>query len=340
VVYALTRVVLLATAFLDGRIRRGGITELLSRWNAGLYLELARRGYPTHPDIHSYYPLGLFPGFPGLIRATTTLTGLSTPWAGALDSVACGAVFVALGTLLARRLWGAERGAGAGLLLAAFPGGFVLGLPFETALALAASAGCLLLLVQRRWVLGGLAAAVATLTSPVTLPLVAACACGVLYPGRRARALLGALLSTGGALTYFFYLWLHAGNFFAWYDMERYWFHQRLGNGLLHAIEHSRQDVLLTGVSLLLGVAGLACLLSLRPFLPVIVYSVAVWGALAFDGALGPTPTFLLSAFTLVLALGARLRGRALELVLGCSVFLLPVVMVLYISLGNHLGQP
>ena len=87
----------------------------------------------------------------------------------ALLNVFAAIAAVVLVGLLARRLYGAEVAGRTMVLFAVFPGSFVLSFAAE-ALLIVLSAACLLFLIDERWLLAGVAAALATATRPTASP--------------------------------------------------------------------------------------------------------------------------------------------------------------------------
>ena len=78
--------------------------------------------------------------------------------------------------VLARRLFDTDVAERAMVLFAVFPGSFVLSYAYAEALLIVLAALCLWFLLDERWLLAGITAALATATRPNGLALVAACA--------------------------------------------------------------------------------------------------------------------------------------------------------------------
>ena len=92
-------------------------------------------------------------------------------------------------------------------LLCLYPGSVVMSWSYSEPLLIVCAAACLLLLDARRWVLAGLAAAIATGTRPNGLALVAVCAVGALIAIRQRREwrALAAALAPTGSIAFFVY---------------------------------------------------------------------------------------------------------------------------------------
>lgn len=144
---------------------------LLGPWqrdDALWYQQIATHGYSRGGPDDAFLPL-----YPGLVRATSVVLGG--------DAVAAGLVVSSLALVVAlvllQRLVGEDLGDAVGwrttLLLALCPSAFFLVAPYSEALFLALSVATFLAARQRRFVLAGLLAALATLTRIQGLALLA-----------------------------------------------------------------------------------------------------------------------------------------------------------------------
>ncbi len=158
-----------------------GILDMLTSWDGQWYYRIVRQGYPRSVPAHITFfqdeaRAAFFPLFPMAVRA--------------VDKVVAGRRRVRRtaaqlprrpGLRLRRRLprrpglrpATAQR---AMVLVALFPGSFVLLFTYSEALLVLLAAGCLVLLHKRIWWAAGLAAALGTATRPNGVALVAACA--------------------------------------------------------------------------------------------------------------------------------------------------------------------
>nr|MBA3906232.1 hypothetical protein [Pseudonocardiales bacterium] len=144
------------------------LVDALQAWDGSWLLAIAQYGYAGVPDDmldaygnHTpYTPLGFFPGYPGLVAATGTLTGGDLVLAGLLVSLVAGVIAAyGLARLGALVPGGSPR---AGLVLvglfAAAPMGVVLSMTYTEAVFCAFAAWSLVGVLRRQWLLAGMAA--------------------------------------------------------------------------------------------------------------------------------------------------------------------------------------
>ncbi|WP_420453724.1 glycosyltransferase family 39 protein [Ilumatobacter sp.] len=179
----------------DGEVAQGAVeimTGVFTQWDGAWYLELARRGYPESvPADITFNQLearaAFFPLFPSAVRVVdAVLPGGDTMAALGLNLV-LGAVSVVLVGLLAARVFDDAVAARAMVLYAVFPGSFVLSFAYSEALFVVLAAACLLFLLDERWLLAGLAAALATATRPNGVAIAVACLVAAIVAIRRRR---------------------------------------------------------------------------------------------------------------------------------------------------------
>lgn len=154
--------------------------DVLTSWDGVWYLRLVRLGYPRMvlPDVnYDRYDAraAFFPAYPGLVRVADKLIPGNSAVAAVVVNFLLGAIVVYLVGLIARELFGLHVAQRTMLLVALFPGSFVLSFAYAEALLLVAAGGCLWCLLKRYWFLAGVLAAVGTATRPNGLALVAAC---------------------------------------------------------------------------------------------------------------------------------------------------------------------
>ena len=110
------------------------------------------------------------------------------------------------------------------LLVALFPGSFVLSMVYSEGLALTFLAFGILALLQRRWLLAGVLGLLASATTPVALAFVVSClwcAYREVPPSRNWRALVAPALAPLGFVGYQVWIWQHTGTLTAWRLTER-----------------------------------------------------------------------------------------------------------------------
>jgi hypothetical protein len=238
----------------------------------------------------------------------------------------------------------ADRGAAdrAALLVAVFPGSFVLSMAYAEALMLALVTACLLALEERRWLLAGVAAALATATRPNALALVPAClwAAGVAIRHRREwRALLAPALAPLGMLAFHGFLWARTGRLDAWNLIQRNGWDERVDLGArnverLAALARWNDPdpgTVLLGFGLAVALVGAWALWRWRPPGALVVYAAAVLGLALIARTLGPRPRFVFTALPLVWALAVWLRGERFRLAVVLSTAGLATLSAMYI---------
>src|SRR5437868_12590708 len=145
--------------------------NVLTSWDSLWYFEVARHGYPHTVPAHVTYfdpeaRAAFFPAFPLLLRVVDRALPGGDVLAGLVANLVLGALFVLLTGVLTRRLYGDRVASRAMVLVALFPGSFVLSFAYSEALMLVLIAGTVLLLLDERWLAAGLVAALATASRP------------------------------------------------------------------------------------------------------------------------------------------------------------------------------
>jgi hypothetical protein len=194
----------------------------LVRWDANFYISLARDGYPPrHPGPNHH--LVFFPLYPLLLRAMR----IDVFWAAFLLSNACA---LAAALLIARlaALRKPADGLRAAVLFLASPGAHFFTYPYSEALFAAALAAALAALRSEKFLIAGVAGAVASATrSPGVAAAVAlfAHAATAVRASVRLRALLGAALALGGIGAFIWWCQVAQGDALAFVHLQA--FHKR-----------------------------------------------------------------------------------------------------------------
>ncbi|MET9257291.1 hypothetical protein [Streptomyces sp. NPDC003717] len=303
-------------------------TLLTARWDSLWYTRVAELGYGyqvrlPNGDVHSN--LAFFPLLPWLERLGAALTPLSA--AGAGFAVALLASLAAAWGIfaVADRVYGRRAGVCAVLVWAVLPVGIVQSMAYSESLFTALAAWSLYAVLTGRWVSAGTLAALAGLTRPVGLAVVAAVwAAGIAAtlndrPGG-ARRLAGMLLAPLGAAGYV--LWVGhrtGGGVLGYLDVQAGWrngFDGGLAFARFVAARFTSVPGALAGVALIVGVALVLWLYAAgvrqRQPLPLLVYSGVVTAlALCASSYFGSKPRLLMPAFPLLLPLALALaRAR------------------------------
>ncbi len=344
-VYALSRVVVLVVAGATRImvLRSGTLLGLLTRWDGGWYLAVARNGYPPSVPTGSGPPaqsnIAFFPGYPLAIRAVSTATRLSPSLSAILISTLAGAGLAVTIWMLARRLADDRTADRAVTLFCFFPSAFVLSLAYSDALFLLLTALCLLALLEERWLWAGIAAALAGAVRPTGMILIPVCAWAALVCVKRRhdwRALVAPALAPLGTLAFFVFLFERTGDPLAFFHAEdRGWLTDvNLGvayaQEAYHAILFHRFRILTLAV-LLLGVGALVAAYLLIRWRPPGFLSVYVSGVIILMVATSnPTsvPRFFLAAFPLAIPSVKDLSDRSYAGVVASSAALMAMLFM------------
>ena len=311
-VRALGLAVLVAWSTVVGR----DASRLLVRWDAQWYLDIAERGYGDvriHPDGRLLSDYAFFPLFPWSERAVAWVFGMPFAEAGLAVSwlASLGAAWGIFAT--GDHLYNRRVGVVLAFLWGAVPIGIVESMAYSEALFTALAAWSLYSVITRRWLWAGGLAALAGLTRPVGLAVVAAVvvtAAVVLLRERQPswRLVGGALVAPLGWFGYVGWVGIEVGSPFGYFEVAGRW-----GNGFDGGIAFARWtwgllsgSSFLPGVLVCLGLAllGWAFLLCVRQRQPVpllIFCGVLVFAALTTSGYFGSKPRYLLPAFPLLL---------------------------------------
>jgi len=206
----------------------GPMLDVLTSWDGIWYLRIIRSGYPRtiRPDVTydvADARAAFFPAYPTFVRMLDAVLPGGDVFAALLLNLVLGAVFIVLCGLIARELFGTRVAERSMVLLALFPGSFVLSFAYTEALLVTVAAGALLLLIRRQWFAAGLLAAVGTATRPNGVALVAACTVAALlavWERREWRALVAAVLAPLGFVGFQWWLGRHTGEPGVWFRVQ------------------------------------------------------------------------------------------------------------------------
>ena len=297
------------------------ISNLLTSWDGRWYLEIVRGGYPEGiPDNITYEQLearaAFFPVYPWLVRVVDFELPGGDTFAALLTNFLLGAVSVVLVGVLARRLFSVAVAARSMTLYAVFPGSYVLSFAYAEATFIVLAALCLLFLVEERWLLAGLAAAVGTGTRPNGVALVAACAVAALLAIRRRRdwaALVSLALAPLGFVGFQLYVDAQTGERGAWFRVQREAWSEGTSFGATAVVNTFRfvtsplsspADAL-TALTLIAMFAMLWCLWKRHLPLPLVAFVAVVIALMLIPETVTARPRFLFTAFPLFIAVGA-----------------------------------
>jgi hypothetical protein len=297
------------------------VLQVLTSWDGRWYLELVRRGYPDSiPPNITYEQLearaAFFPVYPMLVRAVDAVMPGGDTFAALATNFVLGAVSVVLVGLLARRFFGVSVAARAMTLYAVFPGSFVLSFAYSEAVLIVLAAACLIMLHDRRWVLAGLTAALATGARPNGVALVAACAVASFLAVRRSRdwwSLVAVALSPLGFIGFQWYVDSRAGERGAWFRVQREAWSEGTSFGAT-AVTNTFEFITgplssptdaLTAMSMAALIFGIYCAWRVRLDWVPAAYCAVVIGLMLIPETVTARPRFLLTAFPLFIAVAA-----------------------------------
>jgi hypothetical protein len=297
------------------------VTQVFTSWDGNWYLRIVREGYPRSIPPNITYEqeearAAFFPLYPNLVRAVDVVLPGGDVFAALAVNLLLAVAAVVLVGLLARRLFDIHVAERAMVLFAVFPGSFVLSFAYAEALLIVLAALCFWFLLEERWLLAGVAAALATATRPNGIALVAACliAAGIaIYRRRDWWALIAPLLAPIGFIAFQVWLGAHTGESAPWWRVQREAWREGTSFGataisntlsfLTHPLA-SPTDALTAASILALGL-GLWCLWRKRLPWPMVVYCAVVIGLMLLPATVTARPRFLFTAFPLFICAAA-----------------------------------
>jgi hypothetical protein len=349
VIYLASRVITLGAMLVGAAFAHRTLASEINTWDTKWFIRAAGMGYPSRlPIVHGHVgasPIAFFPAFPLTFRWFSDLTGTSLLIAGTIVSSVTGLTAMVAVWMLVRHYAGSKAADRSTLLLALFPASFVFSLVYAEGMIITLAAASLLALLQRRWILAGLAAALATATAPVALALVVSCAWSAgraIHRDRTWRALAAPLLAPLGFVAYQVWLWRHTGDIWAWRQTELGGWHSYLSVAYpVHVITSfigspigSPASIRVVAASIVVTVVCAVVALRGRLPVPLLLYGLSVAAIAILTRPIGPRPRFLMVAFPLVVAVATRLRGRSYIATVSVSTVLL-IALTLYSVLSN-----
>lgn len=298
----------------------------MSVWpDAWWYRWIAAHGYSAslHPPLdpptlpqHRYSSWAFYPGYPLAVRMVHDLFALPFTAAAYAAALVCGALAVWAVYGLGAVHGGPAVARASALLFAAWPGSAVLSIPYSEALFVAAAALALALLRRERWVLAGLAGALATGTRPTGVALLAAAAALALVRlvrDHQWRPLLAPLLTAGGLAAFVVHGWRLTGDPLVWRHAENLWqqqldFSRELVGTSLEVLSHLHATLQATAGASLVGNVALdalgLCALALmavaavamrrRVTIEMLVFALVSVGLIIGYSAVAPRPRTVL----------------------------------------------
>jgi Gpi18-like mannosyltransferase len=275
--------------------------------DAALYSSIAYSWYAPQPHT-SGAPVSaaFFPLFPALIRLCVYLALWHKAWAGLIAAVLSGGASAVGVWALASRVAGRRTADRAVLLYCLFPGAMMFASLYSESLGIALTAATLLAAVNRKWLLAGLAALLATAehsTLIVLAPALGACALHAVWTRRDWRSLIAPALAPLGMAGYFAWIGTRYHDYLFWYQLEHHYWRQKIdfGKSVLKRLTfhwtgswgaNHGDYVLMLDIMFWIMLAGIALMLAARLPLPVSLYTVLLFISLVIDTGGGPRPRF------------------------------------------------
>ena len=338
VVFSASRLVTFIVAYAIAAASGRSVTEVLARWDGGWYLAVSQRGYPETLTVgygdQAQSTLGFFPGYPLLIKAGSSLTGLSPALVGVLISTLAGAATTVVLWLLAEQVADSKTASRTVVLFCFFPSAFILSMVYAEAVLFVLVATCLLALVLERWLLAGVAAGLAGLVRPNGLVLTLCCGWAAVQAIRHRRSwrpAIAPLLAPTGTLAFFGYLQIRTGDWLAYVHTQKRGWDQGFDFGVSNArtvlaVFASRQFsfyVLMLGVCVL-GIAVALYVLVRWPLpAPILIYVLGIVGIALLSSNTTSVPRFLLTAFPVLIPIARQLSDEAYPTVVAASATLM-----------------
>ncbi len=297
------------------------ILEVLTSWDGLWYMEVVRGGYPRSvgPDV-TFFNLeartAFFPLYPAIVRWADRVLPAGDTVAALIVNVVLGLLFILAVGLLARAMVGDRAAGRAMVLVALFPGSFVLSFAYSEPVMLVLAAFSLLALLRKHWITAGLLAALATSARPNAVALAAAAAVASFLAIRRDRdwaSLAAPILAPLGFVAHMLFLWSHTGESGVWFRVQREAWNEgasfgltavrSVGEFLTHPFDSAVNVI--TTLSVIAIVVMLAAMWKARLPAPVVAYTLVIVGLMLVTATVTARPRFLITAFPLLIAVAA-----------------------------------
>jgi len=303
-----------------------GLAAILDSWDGHWYLDVVREGYPHHimPNVTYFVSdarAAFFPLYPRLVHYLDILIPGGPVSVALAINILLGALFIFLAGYLCRDLFDIKTAEKAMILIALFPGSFVLSMAYSEALMLTIVALCFIALRDKHWVWAGVLAAMATATRPNGIALVAACAAAsylAIRNNREWRSLLAPVLSPLGFLGFMWFLRMHTGENMAWFRVQREAWQegtsfgatavQRTYDFFVHPV--SSPTSVLTAASVAAMVISLYLARKYKMNLIYWSYTAVVLALMLIPATVTARPRFLFTAFPLFFPVARALRDE------------------------------
>jgi hypothetical protein len=325
---------------------RQTIYGAFTKWDSGWYGFIADHGYPNNLNVEAGgNRWAFFPGWPYLVRATQLMFGGTWQRNGIILSILLGFLSIIVLDMLVSDQFGNEVAEKTIVLFLVQPAAAALSMVYSEVLFIPAAFACMLFLGRRRWLLAGIAAAVASGTRISGIAVIAACLVEAVLQWRRDgsfRPFLAPALAPLGLVSFFVYQRIRVGRWDAYQHAQSYWGNgTSFGRSVLRAFgrlvtSSSAWDYppnVLIPIVLALAVAGGICLWRVGGA-PA---SWWVYGGVLSAVALSSLeiynmPRLFLPMFPFVAGLAARWSKSTWSLLIAVSAVVMAIVALLYFN--------
>lgn len=295
------------------------ILDVLTSWDGIWYMRIVRFGYPGYvPDSITYDDtqarVAFFPAFPYAVRWLDRILPGGDTFAALFLNIVLGALFILLVGILTRQWFGIDFAQRAMVLVAIFPGSFVLSFAYSEALLLVLAASCLVFLHRQNWLAAGLTAVIATASRPNGVAIAVACAVAALVAVRSTRSvrpLLAPVLAPIGFIAFQFLIDAHTGERRVWFRVQTEAWDEGASFGftaIRRTLEAFTQP--LTSPTDLITAASFVATIFLlylawrhhRLPLPAAAYSAVIIALMLLPATVTARPRFLFTAFPLLIS--------------------------------------
>jgi len=302
------------------------LTDILVSWDGHWYLDVVRDGYPRNiiPNVTYFISdarAAFFPLYPRLVHYFDVIIPGGPVSIALIINLILGGLFIYLVGYLVKDIYDARTAEKAMILVALFPGSFVLSFAYSEALMLCLAALCFIALQRTAWVTAGILAALVTATRPNGVAMVAVCAVVALIAIKERRewkALIAPLLSPLGFISFMIFLRYHTGEDWAWFRVQREAWKEGTSFGAT-AVERTFDFLtrptgsptsLLTAASVLALIIAFVIARRYRIHLMYYTYSAIIVFLMLLPATVTARPRFLFTAFPLFFPIARSLRDE------------------------------